>query len=147
MKGEEVETWFEGIALLGRMAWVGTGCWLLAKGDEFRAMLDEVVHQIADKNPANLDALVALKHSKTGAPIGDTDKNLKSAIDGETYEYSEMYPGFRATAEAEGNAAAGRTALAAAQTAAIQAWASVWAAAPAAFSTLVSSRAAAFTSP
>lgn len=33
-------------------------------------------------------------------------KALQIAIDGETYEYSEMYPGFRATAEAEGNAAA-----------------------------------------
>ena len=31
---------------------------------------------------------------------------LRIAIDGETYEYSEMYPGFRRTAEAEGNAAA-----------------------------------------
>ena len=33
-------------------------------------------------------------------------KALQIAIDGETYEYSEMYPGFRATAEAEGQAAA-----------------------------------------
>ncbi|TAH13693.1 MAG: rubrerythrin [Curvibacter sp.] len=33
-------------------------------------------------------------------------KALQIAIDGETYEYSEMYPKFRATAEAEGNAAA-----------------------------------------
>lgn len=33
-------------------------------------------------------------------------KALQIAIDGETYEYSEMYPGFRATAEVEGNAAA-----------------------------------------
>ena len=33
-------------------------------------------------------------------------KALQIAIDGETYEYAEMYPGFRATAEAEGNAAA-----------------------------------------
>ena len=31
---------------------------------------------------------------------------LQIAIDGETYEYTEMYPGFRKTAEAEGNAAA-----------------------------------------
>jgi rubrerythrin len=31
---------------------------------------------------------------------------LQMAIDGETYEYTEMYPGFRKTAEAEGNAAA-----------------------------------------
>ena len=33
-------------------------------------------------------------------------KCLQYAIEGETYEYTEMYPGFRATAEAEGNTAA-----------------------------------------
>ena len=33
-------------------------------------------------------------------------KALQIAIDGETYEYTEMYPGLRKTAEAEGNAAA-----------------------------------------
>ncbi len=31
---------------------------------------------------------------------------LQIAIEGETYEYTEMYPSFRKTAEAEGNAAA-----------------------------------------
>ena len=33
-------------------------------------------------------------------------KALQIAIDGETYEYTEMYPSFRRTAEVEGNAAA-----------------------------------------
>ena len=33
-------------------------------------------------------------------------KALQIAIDGETYEYTEMYPSFRRTAEAEGNAPA-----------------------------------------
>ena len=33
-------------------------------------------------------------------------KALQIAIEGETYEYTEMYPTFRKTAEAEGNAAA-----------------------------------------
>lgn len=33
-------------------------------------------------------------------------KALQIAIDGETYEYTEMYPGFRKTAELEGNSAA-----------------------------------------
>ena len=33
-------------------------------------------------------------------------KALQIAIDGETYEYTEMYPGFRKTAEQEGHAAA-----------------------------------------
>lgn len=35
-------------------------------------------------------------------------KSLEMAIAGETYEYTEMYPGFRKTAEAEGNSAAVR---------------------------------------
>ena len=30
----------------------------------------------------------------TGVPVGPTEDNLKSAVEGETYEYSEMYPGF-----------------------------------------------------
>jgi len=38
----------------------------------------------------------------TGIPIGSTEKNLKSAIEGETYEYTEMYPGFAKTARQEG---------------------------------------------
>ncbi len=38
----------------------------------------------------------------TGEPVGDTKKNLKAAIAGETYEYTEMYPGFARTAREEG---------------------------------------------
>jgi len=38
----------------------------------------------------------------TGEPVGDTISNLKSAIAGETYEYTEMYPGFAKTAREEG---------------------------------------------
>jgi rubrerythrin len=35
-------------------------------------------------------------------PIGNTEKNLKAAIEGETYEYTQMYPGFAKTARSEG---------------------------------------------
>ncbi len=38
----------------------------------------------------------------TGLPIGDTEDNLKASIAGETYEYTEMYPGFAKTARDEG---------------------------------------------
>lgn len=38
----------------------------------------------------------------TDHPIGDTLNNLKSAIAGETYEYTEMYPGMARTARDEG---------------------------------------------
>jgi rubrerythrin len=38
----------------------------------------------------------------TGEPIGSTEENLKSAIKGETHEYSDMYPGYAKTAREEG---------------------------------------------
>ena len=38
----------------------------------------------------------------TGVPVGDSDANLKSAIEGETYEYTQMYPGFARSARDEG---------------------------------------------
>ena len=38
----------------------------------------------------------------TGVPIGKTELNLRSAIEGETYEYTEMYPGMARTAREEG---------------------------------------------
>ncbi|MGH7820613.1 MAG: rubrerythrin family protein [Candidatus Binatia bacterium] len=50
----------------------------------------------------HLDFLKEVGDPATGAPIGDTEKNLKSAVEGETYEYTEMYPGFAKTARQEG---------------------------------------------
>ncbi len=38
----------------------------------------------------------------TGEPVGATADNLRSAIAGETYEYTEMYPGFARVARDEG---------------------------------------------
>ena len=38
----------------------------------------------------------------TDVPVGDTKLNIKSAIEGETYEFTQMYPGFARTARAEG---------------------------------------------
>jgi len=38
----------------------------------------------------------------TGLPIGNTEKNLKSAVAGETFEYETMYPGMAKTAREEG---------------------------------------------
>ncbi len=38
----------------------------------------------------------------TGEPMGDTTLNLKSAIAGETHEYTDMYPGMARTAREEG---------------------------------------------
>ena len=38
----------------------------------------------------------------TGKPIGETKANLESAIEGETHEYTDMYPGMARTAREEG---------------------------------------------
>jgi rubrerythrin len=57
---------------------------------------------------ANQEVAHAFGHLDLLYPKADMTpaKALQMAIDGETYEYTEMYPGFRKTAEAEGNAAA-----------------------------------------
>jgi rubrerythrin len=38
----------------------------------------------------------------TGLPFGSTENNLKTAIAGETHEYTDMYPGMARTARDEG---------------------------------------------
>jgi rubrerythrin len=50
----------------------------------------------------HLDFLKQVGDPATGKPIGDTLKNLQSAVAGETYEYQSMYPGFAKTAREEG---------------------------------------------
>ena len=50
----------------------------------------------------HLDFLKEVGDPVTGVPIGNTEKNLKSAIEGETYEYTEMYPGMAKTARQDG---------------------------------------------
>jgi rubrerythrin len=50
----------------------------------------------------HLDFLKETGDPATGEPIGSTEQNLKAAVAGETFEYSEMYPGFAKTARDEG---------------------------------------------
>ena len=50
----------------------------------------------------HLDYLKQVGDPATGLPIGNTAKNLKSAVAGETHEYETMYPGMAKTAREEG---------------------------------------------
>jgi rubrerythrin len=50
----------------------------------------------------HLDYLKKVGDPATGLPIGSTDDNLKAAIEGETHEYTNMYPGMAKTARDEG---------------------------------------------
>jgi len=50
----------------------------------------------------HLEFIARVGDPATGLPVGDTRKNLKAAIEGETYEYTQMYPGFARAARDEG---------------------------------------------
>ena len=50
----------------------------------------------------HLDYLAEVGDPASGEPIGATEENFKASIAGETYEYTQMYPGFAKTARDEG---------------------------------------------
>ncbi|HKY68250.1 MAG TPA: rubrerythrin family protein [Acidimicrobiales bacterium] len=50
----------------------------------------------------HFDFLAEAGDPVTDEPVGATEDNLRSAIAGETYESTEMYPGFARTARDEG---------------------------------------------
>lgn len=58
------------------------------------------------KAASDAETLHALKHFEVAGKVASTADNLKDGIDGETHEYSEMYPDFVKIAEEEGNKAA-----------------------------------------
>ena len=50
----------------------------------------------------HFDFLAEVGDPVTGVSVGQTSDNLQSAIAGETYEYTEMYPGMAKKAREEG---------------------------------------------
>ena len=50
----------------------------------------------------HLEYLEEVGDPATGLPIGETSDNLKSAVAGETHEYTDMYPGMVKAAREEG---------------------------------------------
>ena len=50
----------------------------------------------------HLEYLEEVGDPATGEPMGETEANLKSAIHGETHEYTDMYPSMARTAREEG---------------------------------------------
>jgi rubrerythrin len=50
----------------------------------------------------HMDFLREVGDPATGEPFGKTESNLKSAVAGETYEHTEMYPSMAKTARDEG---------------------------------------------
>lgn len=50
----------------------------------------------------HMDFLKAAGDPATGLPFGTTQLNLEAAVEGETYEATQMYPSFARTAREEG---------------------------------------------
>ena len=69
----------------------------------FRAISDaELKHAMDEFEILKVLNPAAVKPTSGAATTGTTKQNLQEAVNGETYEYTVMYPGFIAAAEAEG---------------------------------------------
>jgi rubrerythrin len=69
---------------------------------ELAALFRSVADAEAGHAFGHLDFLAEVGDPVTGAAIGDTEDNLRSAIASETYEYAELYPAFARIARQEG---------------------------------------------
>jgi rubrerythrin len=58
------------------------------------------------KAASDAETLHALRHFEVAGKVASTADNLMDAVNGETHEYTQMYPGFVETAKDEGNKAA-----------------------------------------
>jgi rubrerythrin len=58
---------------------------------------------------AEAETVHALSHLRALGKIGTTEENLKAALAGETFEFTEMYPPMISKAEEEGHTAARRS--------------------------------------
>jgi rubrerythrin len=57
---------------------------------------------------AYAETIHALNHFRVLGMVKSTAENLKAGMEGESYEFEKMYPGFLAEAEKEGNATAAK---------------------------------------
>jgi len=58
---------------------------------------------------AEAETVHAHNHLRVMGGIGKTAENLKAAVEGETHEFTKMYPGFIKQAEKDNNGKAGRS--------------------------------------
>jgi len=66
---------------------------------------EEGLHQVAKlfRAAAEAETVHALNHFRIAGKVGMTISNLDEAINGETYEFKQMYPGFIEVAKKEKN--------------------------------------------
>ncbi|MEM9745178.1 MAG: rubrerythrin family protein [Actinomycetota bacterium] len=81
--------------------------WMAQAADvDGRPDVASTLRAIADSDAGHanghLDHLAESGDPATGTPIGSIEENLRSAIASETYECTQMYPGFARQARADG---------------------------------------------
>jgi len=69
---------------------------------------DEFLHGVAKlfRAVAEAETIHAIKHLRTADRVKPTRENIQDAIDGETHEFTKMYPEMISNAQAEGNKSA-----------------------------------------
>lgn len=70
--------------------------------DEIANVFLETAEGEGGHSLGHIEFLSPIADPLTGKQLGDTETNLKTAIEGETYEFSELYPGFARVAREEG---------------------------------------------
>ena len=81
--------------------------WFAHKADiegypDTAALFRSVAEGETGRAHGHLEYLAEVGDPVTGLPIGDSADNLRSAVAGETFEYTQMYPEFAKTARDEG---------------------------------------------
>ena len=81
--------------------------WFALKADiegypDTAALFRSVAEGETGRAHGHLEYLAEVGDPVTGLPIGDSADNLRSAVAGETFEYTQMYPEFAKTARDEG---------------------------------------------
>lgn len=69
---------------------------------EAAAMFRSIAAIEAGHAQGHLEYLAEIGDPLTGDPIGDTDENIRAAINSETHESAELFPRFAAAARDEG---------------------------------------------
>ena len=70
--------------------------------DDVAELFEETANGETGHAFGHLEFLLPVGDPATGEPFGDSAANLASAVAGETYEFTAMYPGFAKTARDEG---------------------------------------------
>jgi len=69
-----IATWIAPKSRIGALVALTCETDFVANTEDFNGLLDALVHVVADKNPANAEALLEMTHPKTGATLGEAIK-------------------------------------------------------------------------